>query len=100
MKIIIAATDFSETSGAGLREARKFAQAMKARILLVFVQNTTDIRYALGQEIPLTFENSRGLSPLKTFFLGSTTQNLIRTSPCPVVVIHKSKRNFWKKEAA
>ena len=158
MKTMIVATDFSEDSGAGLREATKIAKQIRARILLVLVQNTTDIRYALKQEIPLIFENSaqlkkelanhvakkfdsfirkygegyprlktlvlhgipwqeitrlarekkatlivvgaRGLSPFKAFLVGSTTQNLIRISQCPVVVIHKTKKNLRKKEVA
>ena len=158
MKTIIVATDFSENAGEGLREATRLADRLKAQILLAFVQDTTDIRYALKQEIPLSFESSRelknelnkqieekfhcfirnfgrrykeieplvlkgipwyqicklarrknadfivvgarGLSPLKTFFVGSTTQNLIRTAPCPVLVIHKQKRISRKKAVA
>jgi nucleotide-binding universal stress UspA family protein len=158
MKTIIAATDFSEASGAALREATKIARSMNVPILLTFVQNTTDIRYALKQEIPLEFQDSielgkklaeiiskkftsfirkygrnyskfqtivlrgipwqeisklarkrkadlvvvgsRGLSPLKTFFVGSTTQNLILACPCPVMVIQKPKGAFRKVTAA
>lgn len=158
MKTIIAATDFSDASGAALREATKLAKTLNARLLLVFVQNTTDMRLALKENIPLDFQNSaelrkelakfidkkfnsfirkygrndsklqtivvrgipweeisklardkkadlvvvgsRGLFPLKAFFVGSTTQNLIRTCPCPVVVINKPNRVNRKKAAA
>jgi hypothetical protein len=43
---------------------------------------------------------SHGLSPLKTCFVGSTTQNLILTCPCPVIVIRKPKGAFRKVTAA
>ncbi len=157
MKTIIAATDFSKGSGATLRAAIKFAESINARILVVFVQDTTDLRFALSENLPIDFDTSeelrkalakyigtkfqrvirnagkthskietmvsrgipwkeiirlarktkpdlivagsRGLSPLKSFFVGSTTQNLIRTSPCPVVVIHTRHRILQKREA-
>ncbi len=155
MKTIITATDFSKGSGATLRAAIRLAESIHAGILLVFVQNTTDLRFALGENISIDFDSSkalhkalakyigkkfrrvirnagvtrckiepiilrgvpwreitklarradadlivagsRGLSPLKSFFVGSTTQNLIRTSPCPVVVIHKRNRILRKR---
>lgn len=158
MKTIIAATDFSDASGLALREATKMAKTLNARLLLVFVQYATDMRYALKQGIPLDFQNSaelrkelakfidkkfkffirkyggnnsklktivlrgipwkeinklackrkadlvfvgsHGLSPLKAVFVGSTTQNLILTCPCPVVVIHKPNRVNRIKAAA
>lgn len=157
MKTIITATDFSKGSGATLRAATRLADSMNARILLVFVQHTTDLRFALAENIPIDFDSSeelheellnrsgkkfqnlirnsggthtkietivlrgvpwreitrlarrtkadlivagsRGLSPLKEFFVGSTTLNLIRTSPCPVVVIHKRNKTLPKREA-
>ena len=58
MKTIVAATDFSPASGAALREATKLAKSLDARILLVFVQDTTDIRYALQEKIPIEYQNS------------------------------------------
>jgi nucleotide-binding universal stress UspA family protein len=158
MKTIIAATDFSDASGAAFKEAAKLAKTLNARLLLVFVQYATDMRFALKQGIPLDFQNSaelrkelakfidkkfdsiirkyggnnskfktivlrgipwqeinkltckrkadlvfvgsRGLSPLKAIFRGSTTQNLILTCPCPVVMIHKPNRVNRKKAAA
>ena len=156
MKTIITATDFSKGSKATVRAAIRLAGSINAHILLVFVQNTTDLRFALAENIPIDFDNSeelreelvkrsgkkfqnlirnaggthskiettvlrgipwkeisrlarrtraelvvvgsRGLSPLKSFFVGSTTQNLIRQSPCPVVVIHKRNRVLRKQE--
>ena len=148
MKSIVVATDFSSFSGSALKEGIKLAQILKAQIFVVFVRDTTDLRYALKLAIPIEHATSeelkqdvlrriqkrfrsflrrygrdysnvepvvlrgipweeilrfarrkkadylvvgsRGLSPLKTFFVGSTTHNLIRTSQCPVIVVHRS----------
>lgn len=43
---------------------------------------------------------TRGLGAIKTVFLGSTARDVIRSSPCPVVVVHKRIKGVNDKRSS
>lgn len=47
------------------------------------------LKAAKKLEPTLIVLGTRGLGAIKTVFLGSTARDVIRSSPCPVVVVHK-----------
>lgn len=56
----------------------------------VIVGNPADeiIKLAEEEKADYIFMGRRGFSPVERFFIGSVTQKVISTSPCPVIVVN------------
>ena len=51
-------------------------------------------RAARDMEADLIIMATRGFTGLKHYFLGSTTAHLVRSAPCPVLVVREHEREF------
>ena len=51
-------------------------------------------RAARDMEADLIIMATRGFTGLKRYFLGSTTAHLVRSAPCPVLVVREHEREF------
>ena len=58
MRTIIVATDFSPPSRRAFSYSVHLARLMKADLLCVYVLNTTDLRFAIHEELPDIMSNS------------------------------------------
>ncbi len=49
------------------------------------------VRFARGYEADLLVLGRHGLTGIETVLLGSTTERVVRTAPCPVLTVHRTK---------
>ncbi len=58
------------------------------------------IRLAREREADLIVMSTHGYTGLKHAFLGSTTEHVVRQSPCPVLVVRERERDFVAPDSA
>lgn len=58
MKRIVVATDFSPASRKAFSFGVKLARQLKAEVIAVYVMNTTDLRFALREQVPNIMEGT------------------------------------------
>lgn len=75
------------------REAARLSgeEGVEARTMLRVGRPATEISAAAGEEqVDLIVSGQHGSHSLASSLLGTTTQRLLRTSPCPVLVVKRS----------
>jgi nucleotide-binding universal stress UspA family protein len=84
-------------------ELKKLAVELKSRVSnivpILAEGNPAEetMRIAKDHNASLIVMDTHGRSGLDRFLFGSTTENLIRKSPCPVLIVHASEREFINK---
>ncbi|MGC8893799.1 MAG: universal stress protein [candidate division WOR-3 bacterium] len=65
-------------------------KGVAARIMLLEGSPYTEVvRFAETEGADLVVMSTRGISGLERLILGSTTEKVVRNSPCPVLTVHK-----------
>ena len=82
---------FSEEEiGARMREVLGDIEGDRVRLLLEQGE-PAEVLAAVGVELDLLVAGSRGFGPVRRAVLGSTTRELLRLSPCPVLIVPRGE---------
>jgi nucleotide-binding universal stress UspA family protein len=52
------------------------------------------VKVAKAEEVELIVIATHGFTGFKHFLLGSTAERVVRTAPCPVLVVREKERDF------